>query len=80
MKEISSVREANRADRPKGKEAQCPICWRIFSSDRNAEAHKPYARPHTPACKDPSVLGMKVQERRGLRVWMRDVPHGRFGS
>jgi hypothetical protein len=63
------VREATRADPPKGREAQCPLCWRIFSSDSSCEAHKPYRRPLTDTCKPPAHQGAQPFERRGLAVW-----------
>ena len=67
------MREATRADTPKGgRTAQCPLCWRMFSSDSAAETHKPYARPKTADCKDPASMGMEPRERSsmpGLRVW-----------
>ena len=65
------MREALRFDRPKGNEAQCPICWRLFSSDGSCEAHKPYRSPKTAACKEPSELGYQAVERRGVAVWVR---------
>ena len=68
------MREATRSDLPKGGEAQCTICWKLFTSDYACEAHKPYRRPQTPDCKIPSLLeempGEWWQlERRGLFIW-----------
>ena len=70
------MREATRADLPRGKEAQCPICWRIFGSDSTCEKHKPYARPVTEPCKDPRSIGMEPRERREVAVWVRPMPAG----
>ena len=68
------MREATRADLPKGREAQCPICWRMFTSDWACERHKPYRRPATPDCKIPQASDEMTQEwwhleRRGLFIW-----------
>lgn len=68
------MREATKADLPKGREAQCPICWRIFKSDNACEMHKPYRRPVTHECKIPVDLGMVALERRGLMVWATPMP------
>lgn len=68
------MREATRADLPKGREAQCPICWRMFKSDWACEQHKPYAAPKTQACKDPATVGQTTLERRGLAVWTKPAP------
>lgn len=64
------MREATRDDLPRGSEAQCPICWRIFGSDSTCERHKPYRRPVSAACKDPADIGLQSRERRGLAVWV----------
>lgn len=63
------MREATRADLPRGREAQCVLCWRIFSSDSSCETHKPYRRPVTPECKEPGTIGFRAFERRGLAIW-----------
>lgn len=61
--------KGNERDLPKGNEAQCVLCWRIFTSDSAAEAHKSYAG--RTSCVDPATLGMEPRERRGLPVWTR---------
>lgn len=67
------MREATKADLPKGhREAQCPICWRLFSSDPSCEEHKPWRRPVTATCKEPPSLRHRAFERRGLAVWYRE--------
>lgn len=58
-----------RQDLPKGSEAQCPLCMRIFSSDYACELHKPYREPKSAHCKTPKSLGMIAIERRGLPIW-----------
>ncbi len=63
------MREATKADLPKGREAQCPRCWKLFSSDTSCEMHKSYRRPVTETCKDPAAIGFQAFERRGLVVW-----------
>ena len=68
------MREATKADLPKGAEAQCVICWRIFGGDSVCERHKPYAKPKSPICKEPATLGMVAVDRRGLAVWTRPTP------
>lgn len=70
MGEVETMREATKADLPKGAEAQCPICWRIFGSDSTCERHKPYKRPVTQECKDPESIGLESRPRRGLAVWV----------
>ncbi len=72
--DVLTTREATKADLPKGREAQCPICWRMFKSDWAAELHKPYRRPVTDVCKEPAGLGMVALERRGLAVWGTRMP------
>ena len=67
-------REATRADLPKGREAQCPICWRMFGSDWACERHKPYRRPVTRECKEPSSVGLNPFEKRGLVIWYVGAP------
>lgn len=69
------MREATRADRPKGfREAQCPLCWRLFGSDSTCEEHKPYRRPVSTSCKEPSTVGLEARERRGLAMWVHPMP------
>lgn len=68
------MREATRSDLPVGnKEAQCPICWRMFSTDRNCERHKPYSKRNGTQpgeyCKNPEDVGLVQEERRGFAVW-----------
>jgi len=63
------TREATKKDLPKGAEFQCTICWRIFTSDSTCELHKPYRKPISDTCKEPSSIGLVMKERRGLRVW-----------
>lgn len=63
------MRDATRSDLPKGREAACPICWRMFTSDSACEMHKPYRKPQGPVCKDPLDLAMVSHERRGLAIW-----------
>ena len=60
-----------RANLPVGREAQCPLCLRMFTSDTVCEQHKPYTRPETMHCKTPTSLGMIAIERRGLPIWTR---------
>lgn len=72
------MRETTRVDRPRGREAQCPICCRTFTSDTACEKHKPYKGPVTEGCKDPADLGFKAIERRGVTIWSTGVPDGRF--
>lgn len=64
-------------DLPKGNEAQCVTCWRIFTSDSSCEYHKDYRR--NPICRDPATLGMVARERRGLPVWTRPMSGRNFG-
>lgn len=71
------MREATRSDLPKGNEAQCVTCWRIFSSDSLCERHKSYRLPKTASCKDPSTLGFEAIERRGVAVWVRSAAEAR---
>ncbi len=66
------MREATRSDTPKlnTKESQCPICWKLFTSDSACEIHKPYRKPVTGDCKDPVELGMESRERSdGVLLW-----------
>jgi hypothetical protein len=73
------MREATRKDLPKGREAQCPVCWRMFGSDWAAEKHKPYRQPVTAVCKEPSAVGLSAFEKRGLVIWYQGAPRkGRF--
>lgn len=59
----------------RGKEAQCPLCEEVFSTDRNCEAHKPWSKPITETCKDPASVGLKKQVRRNeVQVWYRPLP------
>lgn len=60
-----------RQDLPKGREAQCPICMRLFSSDTACERHKPYSEPKSTHCKPPASLGMIAIEKRGLPIWTK---------
>jgi hypothetical protein len=61
--------------RPRGAEAQCPLCGRIFGSDSTCERHKPYAKPKTDMCKAPASLGMEIRLRRGgVAIWVRPMP------
>ena len=67
-----TFREAERSDRPtmNTKETQCPLCWRLFSSDSACELTKPYRKPVSEGCKQPSELGMVSKERGdGVLVW-----------
>jgi len=66
---MDTLREATQKDLPKGAEAQCVLCWRIFGSDSTCEKHKPYKLPVTTECKDPISIGLIAKERRGLRIW-----------
>jgi hypothetical protein len=60
---------------PRGAEAQCPLCDRLFGSDSACEKHKPYARPVTAGCKDPTSLGMEIRLRRGgVAIFVRPMP------
>ena len=69
-----TMREATRKDLPKGIEAQCPICWRLFGSDSACEMHKPYRGTPTTKCKEPNEVGLESRDRRGLAVWVRQAP------
>lgn len=60
--------------RPRGTEAQCPLCDRIFGGDSSCERHKPYAKPKTAECKDPATLGMEIRARDGREVWVVPMP------
>lgn len=58
--------------RPKltGKESQCPLCDRVFSTDANCEKHKPYSKPITEICKNPADIGMEFEIRTdGIAKW-----------
>ena len=58
-----------------GKEAQCPICGRVFSTDSAAELHKPYTSPKTQICKDPGSVGLQYRTRREtVGVWVHPAP------
>ena len=70
------IREATKKDLPKGAEAQCPLCWRIFTSDSTCELHKPYRKPIANQCKDPENIGLVSKERRNLRVWSSPPDQG----
>jgi hypothetical protein len=70
------IREATKADLPKGAEAQCPICWRIFTSDSTCELHKPYRKPIAETCKEPSSIGLVMKIRRDLAVWSSPPDEG----
>lgn len=77
------MREATRKDRPSmnTSQAQCCLCWRLFSADGVAEQHKPYARAPEDigkrgrvavrdGCTVPAELGMTPIERNdGVAVW-----------
>lgn len=64
--------KGDRADKPQGSEAQCPLCWRIFTSDSAAEAHKVYPKEdQLILCKDPATIGMVPRSRRNLPIWTR---------
>lgn len=54
----------------KGRQAQCPICSLIFTSDAMCEKHKPYANPKTDNCKDPASISMVLRDRG----WTVPVP------
>lgn len=64
----TDAREATRADKPRGAEAQCVICWRMFSRNSSADGHK-LKGADAGRCVDPASLGFEFYERRGLRVW-----------
>lgn len=68
------MREATKADLPRGRQAQCPVCWRMFGSDSTAERHKSYRRPVTPSCKEPSSVGLEARDRGGVAVWVHPMP------
>lgn len=79
------MREATRQDRPMVGtiQAQCCMCWRIFSSDSLCEKAKPYARlpeetgtgkrgrvAERSSCIDPLELGLVSRERSdGVAIW-----------
>lgn len=73
------MRESTKTDLPKGIEAQCPICWRLFGSDSTCELHKPYRKPQEDNCKEPSSIGLTARPRRGLAVWVKARPEGWLG-
>lgn len=56
-----------------GRESQCTLCSRVFSSHSAFEFHKDFRR--NPSCIEPGSLGMVPRERRGIPVWV--VPSGR---
>jgi hypothetical protein len=67
-------KEALKGDKntfPHGNEAQSICCWRIFTSDSAAEAHKFYHNDGSMTCRNPADLGMVARERRGLPIWTR---------
>jgi hypothetical protein len=71
------MREATKQDLPKGREAQCVLCWRMFGSNSTCELHKPYVAPTTPLCKDPLDIGLLSRERLarpGVAVWVQPMP------
>lgn len=51
-----------------GRESQCTICNRVFSSHNGFEFHKDFRR--NPSCIEPSSLGMVPRERRGIPIWV----------
>ena len=59
---------------PTGREAQCPLCDRIFGSDSSCERHKPYRLPVSAECKDPRDVGMEPRLRQGVEVWVVPMP------
>lgn len=63
--------KGSRDQKPKGAESQCVRCWRIFSSDHQAESHKDYRKD--PPCIDPKSLGMMAFEKRGLPIWRKPM-------
>lgn len=73
MVRVHKIREAVKSDLPamNTKQSQCVICWRMFSSDSACELHKPYRKPVTGECKDPSSVGMESKESAagGFAIW-----------
>lgn len=60
----------------RGKESQCPVCDRIFTSDVICEKHKSYHGART-VCADPASLGMVLKEAssgRGFTLWTLPIP------
>lgn len=54
-----------------GRQAQCVICDRVFTSDAGCERHKSYnGRGGKATCVDPASLGM-VERERG---WTQPLP------
>lgn len=72
------MREATKQDLPRGREAQCILCWRIFGSDSTCELHKPYRKPVADICKEPASIGLETRDRRGLTVWVQPAAAGAF--
>jgi hypothetical protein len=68
------MREATKQDLPKGREAQCVLCWRMFGSDHACERHKRYREPVTEICKEPGECGLSAFEKRGLVIWYQGEP------
>lgn len=60
----------------RGRESQCPVCDRIFTSDVICEKHKSYSGNRT-VCADPVSLGMVEKEAssdRGFKLWTLPIP------
>lgn len=66
-----------------GREAQCPICNEVFTSDAMCELHKLYGpkgqrgKGHQFAradCVYPATIGMVVKEKRGHQFWTKPIP------
>lgn len=72
MVRVRKIREAVKSDLPamNTKQSQCTLCWRMFSSDSACELHKPYRKPVTGECKQPSEIGMEGKESpAGFLIW-----------
>lgn len=77
------MREATKKDLPRlgTNQAQCCICYRMFSSDSLCEKTKPYARPPWDVntrgrvaardeCIEPELVGLIARERAdGVAIW-----------
>lgn len=83
MKGYTLRREATRKDLPlmNTNQAQCMLCYRIFTADGICEQHKPYARAPEDegkrgrvalrgSCTEPDELGMVgIPRADGVVVW-----------
>jgi len=59
----------------RGREAQCPLCDRVFTSDSTCEMHKKYGARTT--CVAPESIGMVTKEAsydRGFHIYTMPIP------